>query len=59
MLLIGLPGHNVALGSDDLWRAITPRPDRLGFVKFNRLPVIDVITESGFDRVDIATQRIR
>ena len=58
MLLIGLPRHNVALGSDNLRRAIPSGSDRLGFVKFNRLPVIDIVTEGGFDGVDIALECI-
>ena len=54
MLLIGVPGHNVALGSDNVRRAIPPRSDRLGFVEFNRLPVINIGTESRFYGVNIA-----
>jgi hypothetical protein len=58
VLLIGITGHNVALGSDNLRRAITPRSDRLGFVEFNRLPEIDFGTERHFDSVDIAAERV-
>jgi hypothetical protein len=45
MLLIGLPRHDVALGSDNLRRTISSGADRLGFIEFNRLPVIDIDTE--------------
>jgi hypothetical protein len=51
VLLIGVPGHNVALGSDNVRRAIPPRSDRLGFVEFNCLPVINIRTESRFDSI--------
>ena len=59
MLLIGLPGHYVALGSDYLRRTVPSRSNRLGFVEFNRLPVIDFRPERHFNRINVALERIR
>ena len=58
MRLIWLAGDDRALLADHLWRTVTTGADRLGFLKFNHLAIIDIDTESAFNGVNVAPERI-
>src|SRR5438477_5369702 len=53
----GLPAITVRSAPCHARRGITARPDRLGIVKFNNLPVVRIHAESPLNGVHIGAQR--
>ena len=52
-------GNDVLFCADNVRRPVATRSNRLGFVKFNHLPVIDICAESLFSGVNIGRKGIR
>jgi hypothetical protein len=59
MALARATGHNRPLLLHDARRAVPTRTNRLSFVKSNRLPVINIITECLFNGINIRDKGVR
>ena len=58
MRLIGIPANDGSFRTDNVRRAVATAPDRLSFVKFNDLTVIDICAECPFCRLHVGRERI-
>ena len=59
MSLIGIADDHGTLRTDNVRRAVSAAPNRLRFVKFNDLAVIDISAERPFRGIYIGCERIR
>jgi hypothetical protein len=56
---VGVSDDHGALRTDNLRRAVPATPDRLCFVKFNHLAVIDICAEGPLGRLNVRCEGIR